>query len=110
MQYQKTLPPQGGSQWRKEPNENETGVTSRGREGKSTGRGRKAQKRVRGAPKRSREKELLLFSFRSQNEKRMESASRTYKRNNRRKMQEPAFSLIPVLTSGSHLSVVRCSN
>ncbi|GFX72692.1 uncharacterized protein TNCV_4062871 [Trichonephila clavipes] len=48
-----TLPPQGGGQWRKKPNENETGVTSRGREWKSAGRGRKAQKRVRGAPKRS---------------------------------------------------------
>ncbi|GFW52465.1 hypothetical protein TNCV_403931 [Trichonephila clavipes] len=34
---------------------------SRGREWKSAGRGRKAKKRVRGAPKRSREKELLLF-------------------------------------------------
>ncbi|GFW80110.1 hypothetical protein TNCV_460191 [Trichonephila clavipes] len=54
-------PPAGGGQWRKKPNENETGVTSRGREWKSAGRGRKAQKRVRRAPKRSREKELLLF-------------------------------------------------
>ncbi|GFU11618.1 hypothetical protein TNCV_4320921 [Trichonephila clavipes] len=62
-------PPQGGGQWRKKQNENETGVTSRGREWKSVGRGRKAQKRVREAPKRSREKELLLFFFRSQNEK-----------------------------------------
>ncbi|GFX01997.1 hypothetical protein TNCV_371861 [Trichonephila clavipes] len=68
MRYQKTLPPQGGGQWRKKPNENETGVTSRGREWKGAGRGRKAQKRVQGAPKRSREKGLLLF-FRSQNEK-----------------------------------------
>ncbi|GFT53308.1 hypothetical protein TNCV_4233981 [Trichonephila clavipes] len=53
MQYQKTLPPQCGGQWRKKPNENETGVTSRGREWKSSGMGRKAQKRVKGAPKRN---------------------------------------------------------
>ncbi|GFT05259.1 reverse transcriptase domain-containing protein [Trichonephila clavipes] len=37
-------PPQGEAQWRKKPNENATGLTSRGREWKSAGRGRKAQK------------------------------------------------------------------
>ncbi|GFY34286.1 DUF1758 domain-containing protein [Trichonephila clavipes] len=51
-----TLPPQGGGQWRKKPNENETGVTSRGQEWKSAGRGRKAPKRVREAPKRKKQK------------------------------------------------------
>ncbi|GFX55697.1 uncharacterized protein TNCV_3427681 [Trichonephila clavipes] len=63
MRYQKTLPPQGGGQWKKKPNENETEVTSRGREWKSAGRRRKAQKRVREAPKRSREKECCNFFF-----------------------------------------------
>ncbi|GFW72826.1 hypothetical protein TNCV_1266691 [Trichonephila clavipes] len=61
-------PPAGGGHWRKKPNENEIGVTSRGREWKSAGKWRKAQKRIRGAPKRSREKELLLFLC-SQNKK-----------------------------------------
>ncbi|GFY10527.1 hypothetical protein TNCV_2565551 [Trichonephila clavipes] len=102
MQYQKTLLPQGGGQWRKKPNENETGVTSRGREWKSAGRGQTAPKRVRGAPKRSREKELLLF-FRSQNEKEWSLQVETYKRNSRRKRQEPVFSLIPVSTSGKRI-------
>ncbi|GFU92715.1 hypothetical protein TNCV_2892241 [Trichonephila clavipes] len=67
--------PRRGGQRRKKPNENETEVMSRGREWKSAGRGRKAKKRVRGAPKRSREKELMLF-FYAARIKRMESASR----------------------------------
>ncbi|GFW05785.1 hypothetical protein TNCV_602571 [Trichonephila clavipes] len=81
--------PAGGGQWRKKPNENEIGVTLRGREWKSAGRGRKAQRRVPGAPRRSREKELLLF-FYAARIKRMEPASRNL----------PAFTLIPILTSG----------
>ncbi|GFU55072.1 hypothetical protein TNCV_425791 [Trichonephila clavipes] len=52
MTISENTPPAGGRQRRKKPNENETGVTLRGREWKSAGRRRKAQKRVRGAPKR----------------------------------------------------------
>ncbi|GFU55448.1 hypothetical protein TNCV_1671201 [Trichonephila clavipes] len=52
---------------RERPNEDETGVTSRGREGKSAGKeGSTAPKRVRGAPKTQKE-----------------SASKTYRRHRR---------------------------
>ncbi|GFW71222.1 hypothetical protein TNCV_536401 [Trichonephila clavipes] len=48
---------------RERPNEDETGVTSRGREGKSGGReGLTAPKRVRGAPKTQWEGECFFFA------------------------------------------------
>ncbi|GFY27869.1 hypothetical protein TNCV_243341 [Trichonephila clavipes] len=102
MQYQKTLPPPAGGRPVEEEakrERNRSDVT-RARVEERRGRGRKALKRVRGAPKRSREKELLLFFLCSQNKKEWSLQVGTYKRNHRRKMQEPAFSLIPVLTSG----------
>ncbi|GFV14245.1 hypothetical protein TNCV_1163681 [Trichonephila clavipes] len=50
--YLKSLSPLEEAGGRKRPNGNETGVTSRGREGKSAGReGLTVPKRVRGTPK-----------------------------------------------------------
>ncbi|GFX75179.1 putative DD41D transposase [Trichonephila clavipes] len=50
--YLKSFPPQGEAGGRERPNEDETGVTSRGREGKNAGReGLTAPKHVRKAPK-----------------------------------------------------------
>ncbi|GFY15053.1 hypothetical protein TNCV_4493061 [Trichonephila clavipes] len=72
----------------------------RGESGRAQEGGEKPKKRVRGAPKRSSEKELQLFFSRGQNEKEWSLQVETYKRNSRRKMQDPAFSLIPLSTSG----------
>ncbi|GFX57702.1 hypothetical protein TNCV_4015661 [Trichonephila clavipes] len=67
--YLNSLPPQREAGGRERPNEDETGVTSRGREGKSAGReGLTAPKRVRGAPKTQWEGECCYF-FPSRNEK-----------------------------------------
>ncbi|GFS54402.1 hypothetical protein TNCV_4808931 [Trichonephila clavipes] len=58
--YLNSLPRQGEAGGRERPNEDETGETSRGREGKSAGReGLTVPKRVRGAP-RTQERGKLL--------------------------------------------------
>ncbi|GFS89852.1 hypothetical protein TNCV_4839431 [Trichonephila clavipes] len=60
--YLNSLPPQGEAGGRERPNEDETGVMSRGREGKSAGReGLTAPKRVREAPKTQWERECCIF-------------------------------------------------
>ncbi|GFS54300.1 hypothetical protein TNCV_4808221 [Trichonephila clavipes] len=77
--YLKSFSPQGEAGGRERPNEDETGVTSRGREGKSAGReGLTAPKRVRGAPKTQWEGECCFFLTKL----------------------EPALTLIPVLMRG----------
>ncbi|GFU51309.1 hypothetical protein TNCV_2535651 [Trichonephila clavipes] len=59
--YLNSLPPRGGCR-KRAANEDETGVTSRGREGKSAEReGLTAPKRVRGAPKRSGKENAAFF-------------------------------------------------
>ncbi|GFV16550.1 hypothetical protein TNCV_4417391 [Trichonephila clavipes] len=92
--YLKSLPPQGEAGGRERPNEDETGVTSRGREGKSAGReGLTAPKRVRGAPKTQWEEECYYF-FCSRNEKE-ESARKNLQRHSRWDEAEASFNTDP---------------
>ncbi|GFW97008.1 hypothetical protein TNCV_4802211 [Trichonephila clavipes] len=81
-------------------NEDETGVTSRGREGKSAGRkGLTAPKRVRGAPKTQWEGECCYF-FYSKNEKKRVCKEKLTDATAGGTKLEPALTLIPVLMRG----------
>ncbi|GFT90857.1 hypothetical protein TNCV_336211 [Trichonephila clavipes] len=81
--YLKSPPPAGEAGGRERPNEDETGVTSRGREMKSAGReGLTAPKRVQGAPKTQWEGECCFFFFCSRNEKKSLQGE-TYRRHSR---------------------------
>ncbi|GFW08945.1 hypothetical protein TNCV_3474951 [Trichonephila clavipes] len=93
-------PPAGGG-WRKRAaDEDETKVTSRGREGKSAGReGFTAPKRVQGAPKTQWEGECCFFCSRNK-KKRVYKEKLTDATAGGTKL-EPAFTLIPVLMRGT---------
>ncbi|GFT01256.1 hypothetical protein TNCV_2661931 [Trichonephila clavipes] len=105
-QYQKKLPPQGGGQWRKKPDKNETGVTSRGRKWKSAGRRRKDQKRVRGAPKRNRENELLLFFFAAR-VKKIESETGSMTRSSAPYLETTIFLVLLACFVGGGMALLR---
>ncbi|GFW03301.1 hypothetical protein TNCV_464151 [Trichonephila clavipes] len=65
--YLNSLPPQGKGFRKTAADEDETGVTSRGREGKSAGReGLTAPKRIRRAPKTQWEGECCFFCSRNE--------------------------------------------
>ncbi|GFW27004.1 hypothetical protein TNCV_1378421 [Trichonephila clavipes] len=94
--YLNSLPPQGEAGGRKRPNENETGVTSRGREGKSAGReGLTAPKHVRGAPKMQWEKECCFFFAAGMKRKSLQVALTDATAGGTK--LKPALTLIPVL-------------
>ncbi|GFV18612.1 hypothetical protein TNCV_2872441 [Trichonephila clavipes] len=97
--YLNSLPPQGEAGGRERPNEDETEVTSRGREGKSAGReGLTAPKRVRGAPKPQWERECCFFC--SRNEKKKSLQVKLTDATAGGTKLEPALTLIPVLMRG----------
>ncbi|GFW03276.1 hypothetical protein TNCV_463901 [Trichonephila clavipes] len=96
--YLKSFPSQKEAGGRERPYEDETEVTSRGREAKSAGRkGLRAPKRVRGAPKTQWEGECCYFFLCSRNEKKRVCKERLRDATAGGTKLEPALTLIPVL-------------